>query len=91
VARRGCGKTNFARRRRLSPYTFFYYVAGCFEQLNLNTQAQSVCVGGDAQLLLVATTSDNAIGCFKVVVGSFSIACYNNFLDVEGKFYFRCY
>jgi hypothetical protein len=33
-------------------------VAGSFEQLNLNTQAQSVRFGGDAQLLLVSTTSD---------------------------------
>ena len=33
-------------------------VAGRLEQLNLNTQAQSVCLGVDAQLLLVATTSD---------------------------------
>jgi hypothetical protein len=41
-------------------------------------------VGVDAQLLLVATTSD-AICCFKAVVGSFSIACYNNFLDVAGR------
>ena len=34
-------------------------VAGCFEQLNMNTQAQSVrLVDGDAQLFLVATISD---------------------------------
>ena len=31
---------------------------GCFEQLNLNTQAHSVRLGGDAQLLLVASTRD---------------------------------
>jgi len=31
---------------------------GRFEQLNLNVQAQSVCLGVDAQLLLVSTTSD---------------------------------
>jgi hypothetical protein len=28
------------------------------KQLNLNAQAQSVCVGVDAQLLLVASTTD---------------------------------
>ncbi len=32
-------------------------VAGSFEQLNLNMQTQSVCVGGGAQLLLVSTSS----------------------------------
>jgi hypothetical protein len=30
---------------------------GKLEQLSLNMQAQSVCVGVDAQLLLVSTTS----------------------------------
>jgi len=25
-----CGKRNFKRRRRLIPYTFFYYVADAF-------------------------------------------------------------
>jgi hypothetical protein len=33
-------------------------IAGRLEQLNLNTEAQSVCLGVDAQLLLVASTSD---------------------------------
>ena len=78
------GKENFKIRRRLSHYTFFYHVAGSFEQLNMNTQAQSVCLGVDAQLLLVLTTSD-VQRCFEVVVGSFSIVCYNNFLDVAGR------
>jgi len=32
-------------------------VAGSFEQMNLNMQAQSVCLGVDAQLLLMASTS----------------------------------
>jgi len=49
--------------------------------LYLNTQAQSVCLGVDTQLLLVSTTSD-VQRCFEVVVGSFSIVCYNDFLDV---------
>jgi len=65
-----CGERDFARRRQLFPYTFFYQccvafrekscaeeedepvaqgssstnVAGCHEQLRLNTQAQSVCL-----------------------------------------------
>jgi len=28
-----CGKRNFKRRRQLTPYTFFYHVAGRFGQL----------------------------------------------------------
>ena len=35
------------RRRRVSSLQFFFnYVAGCFEQLNLNMQAQSVRLCG---------------------------------------------
>jgi hypothetical protein len=41
-------------------------------------------VDGDAQLRLVATTSDSA-SCFKVVVDSFSIARYNNFSDIAKR------
>jgi hypothetical protein len=51
--------------------------AGCFEQLNLNSQAQSVCVGVDTQSLLVATTSDigrrRVKNCLKVVVALHSV------------------
>ena len=32
-------------------YLLLQHVVGCFEQLNLNMRAQSVFVGGDAQLL----------------------------------------
>ena len=43
-------------------------VASRFRQLYLNVQAQSVCVGVDAQLLLVSTTSVCRRDCFEVVV-----------------------
>jgi hypothetical protein len=49
-----CGERDFARRRRLSPYTFFYYAVGYFEQLNLNAEAQSVCTGLDSHVLLIS-------------------------------------
>jgi hypothetical protein len=43
---------------QLSPVTSTSRMAvGSFEQLYLNMQAQSVRLGGEAQLLLVSTTS----------------------------------
>jgi hypothetical protein len=35
---------------------YYFLAAGCFEQLFLDTQVQSVCLGGYAQLLLVASS-----------------------------------
>ena len=42
-------------------------------------------MGVDAQLLYSVNNKWCAMDCFKVVVGSFSIACYNNFLDVAER------
>jgi hypothetical protein len=39
------------------PCFFFYHVAGRFGQLSLKMEARSVCVGVDAQLLLVSSSS----------------------------------
>jgi hypothetical protein len=35
---------------------YYFHAVGCFEQLYLNMQVQSVFLGGDAQLLLVASS-----------------------------------
>jgi hypothetical protein len=67
-----CGKRNFKRRRRLSPYTFFYQccVAFCGRSCAEEEDEAVVyvsssfmlpgegCVGVGAQLFLMATTSD---------------------------------
>ncbi len=58
---------------------------GRFGQLNMNTQAQSVCVGVDAQLLLVATTSDAQEAVLKLLP---LVGHHNNFLYVGGRFFF---
>jgi len=39
------------------PCYFFYHAAGSFEQLSLKMEARSVCVGVDAQPLLVSSSS----------------------------------
>ena len=45
---------------------------GRFGRLNLNMQAQSVCLGVDAQLLYSGTTKRRAFGCSELLLDLFS-------------------
>ena len=53
----GCGTRNFRRGRRLFPLAFFYHVGPVG------------CVGVDAQLCYMSSTSLTGRGCIEVVCG----------------------